>query len=359
MQNWLDEHDANRYRIDRAPRMIPAAQRSTLVTGASGFIGAHLVRRLVECGFRVSCLVRATSRVDELRAAGALPLVGEIDDRAGVSRALSASNASFVFHIAGLLRAMNVQEFTRVNAGGVDVIAAACAEQASRPTLVLLSSIAAAGPSGELPRTESDPATPVSDYGRSKLSGELAATRYASRVPITIVRPCIVFGAGDRGVFEVFKPIARSGIHVVAGPGDRRLSLIAVADLVECIVLAAEKGERLAVDDPGRGIYFAAAESLSHVEFGDAIAHALGRSRARVVHLPEWVLRAIGLGGDTVSRIRRRPGWIGRDKITDLLAGSWTCSSAKALRQLGWAPAAPLADRLRETAQWYRDARWL
>jgi nucleoside-diphosphate-sugar epimerase len=67
----------------------------------------------------------------------------------------------------------------------------------------------------------------------------------------------------------------------------------------------------------------------------------------------------MGLGGDVMSRVRRRPGWIGRDKVSDLLAGSWTCSSAKARQQLGWSPAAPLADRLRETAQWYRDARWL
>jgi nucleoside-diphosphate-sugar epimerase len=307
----------------------------------------------------VSCLVRAASHFDELRAAGAQPIICEIDDRAGVALALAASKARVVFHLAGLLRAMCLQDFMRVNAGGVDVIAAACAEQGDSPVLVLVSSMAAAGPSGETPKTENDPPVPVSDYGRSKLVGEHAATRYAGAVPITIVRPCVVFGAGDRGVCEVFKPIARSGIHVVSGRGDRRVSFIAVADVVECILLAAQKGERLAADDSGRGIYFAAAEDLSHVEFGDAIAHALGRKRARVVHLPEWALRAIGVGGDVVSRIRHRPGWIGRDKITELLAGSWMCSSAKARRQLGWSPAAPLADRLAETAQWYRDARWL
>ena len=247
----------------------------------------------------------------------------------------------------------------RVNAAGVDGVAAACAEQAHRPVLVLVSSMAAAGPSGEIPKTESDPPLPVSDYGRSKLAGERAAARYASAVPITIVRPCIVFGAGDRGVYEVFKPIAHSGVHFVPGCGARRVSLIAVADVVECIVLAAQFGERVAGDDPGRGIYFAAAEDFSHEELGGAIARALGKKRARIVHMPEWAMRAVGLGGDVVSRLRHRPGWIGSDKISDLLGGSWTCSSAKARRQLGWAPAAPLADRLRETAQWYRDARWL
>ncbi|MDD1735774.1 MAG: hypothetical protein LUO92_04995, partial [Methanothrix sp.] len=70
-------------------------------------------------------------------------------------------------------------------------------------------------------------------------------------------------------------------------------------------------------------------------------------------------MRTMGFGGDVVSAVRRRPGWIGRDKIAELLAGSWTCSSEKARQQLGWSPAAPLADRLRETAQWYREAGWL
>ena len=342
-----------------ARHMTPTAQQSVLVTGASGFIGTHLVRRLVARGFRVSCLVRATSRIEELRAAGGLPVICEIEDRVGVCRVLAASNARVVFHLAGLLRAMGPRDFMRVNAGGADVIAAACAEQADSPVLVLVSSMAAVGPSGETPKTEGETPSPVSDYGHSKLAGERAAARYAGAVPITIVRPCVVFGTGDRGVYEVFKPIARSGVHVVPGRGDKRISLVAVTDVVECIVVAAQKGERLARDDPGRGIYFAGAEDLSHVELGEAIAHALGRMRVRIVHLPEWALRAIGPCGDLVSRLRRRPGWIGRDKITDLLAGSWTCSSAKAQRQLGWSPAAPLADRLRETAQWYRDAHWL
>ena len=183
--------------------------------------------------------------------------------------------------------------------------------------------------------------------------------RYADALPITVVRPCIVFGAGDRGLVEVFKPITRLGTHVVVGTDDRRVSLVAVADLVECLLLAAEKGERLVPGVPGHGIYFAAAEDVSYVELGMLIARALGKPQPRILRLPGWSMRTIGQFGDVMSRIRRRPGWVVRDRLRDVLAGSWTCSSAKARQQLGWSPAAPLADRLRETAQWYRDAHWL
>jgi nucleoside-diphosphate-sugar epimerase len=333
--------------------------RSVLVTGASGFIGGHLVRSLIARGCRVSCLVRATSRVDGLRAMGAHLIACDITDRAEVARGISSSSACFVFHLAGLVRVIGPGDYMRVNAGGVEAVAQACNEQPDRPVLVLVSSLAAAGPSGKRPTVESDPPVPVSYYGRSKFAGEQVAMQYADALPITVVRPCVVFGAGDRGMYEVFGPIARTGLHVVGGSRDTRISLIAVADLVECLLLAAEQGERLVPGVPGRGIYCAAAEDVSYAELGMAIARALGKPRPRIVRLPGWSMRAIGRFGDVVAQIRRRPAWVGRDKIREVLAGSWTCSSAKARQQLGWSPAAPLADRLRETAQWYRDAHWL
>jgi nucleoside-diphosphate-sugar epimerase len=339
--------------------MTPVAGQSVLVTGASGFIGGHLVRRLIARGCRVSCLVRATSQVDKLRALGAELIACEITDRAGVARAIATSNARVVFHLAGRVRAMGFGDFMRVNAGGVEAVVKACIDQTDRPVLVLVSSLAAAGPSGTRPAVESDPPVPVSYYGRSKFAGEQVAMKCAEALPITVVRPCVVFGAGDRGMYKLFRPIARSGLHVVGGPGDARISLVAVADLVECLLLAAEQGERLMPDVPGHGIYFAAAEDLSYVELGIAIARALGKQQPRVLRLPGWSLRTIGGVGDVISQICRRPGWIGRDKVSDVLAGSWTCSAAKATQQLGWSPAAPLSDRLRETAQWYRDAHWL
>jgi len=337
-------------------------KKPVLVTGASGFIGRHLVQRLIERGCRVSCLVRATSRIDELRSAGVQLITGDVTDQAGMGRALETSQAGVVFHLAGLLKALRTDDFVRVNAGGVESVAGACARRADPPVLVVVSTLAAAGPSArDRPRVEGDSPTPVSAYGRSKLAADLAAAKYAAGVPICIVRPPIVFGPGDRGTLQMFRPIARWGIHVVPGRGEGRFSLIHVADLVEGLLLAAEKGERLDPGAaPGQGVYFMAAEDdPTYAELGAAMATALGKKRATVVRLPRPLMRLVGLSGDAMGRIRRRPGWVNSDKIAEALAGSWTCSSVKARTHLGWSPASALAERLRETAQWYRQAGWL
>ena len=342
--------------------MKAGAPQPVLVTGASGFIGRHLVQRMIERGCRVSCLVRATSRIDGLRSAGVQLITGDVTDRVGMGRALEVSQAGIVLHLAGLTKALRTDDFTRVNTGGVKSVAGACADRANPPVLVVVSSLAAAGPCAVgRPRLEADSPTPVSAYGRSKLAGEEAAAKYAAGVPISIVRPPIVFGPGDRGVLEMFRPIARWGIHVVPGRGECRFSLIHVADLVEGLLLVAEKGERLHPSaSPGQGVYFVAAEDEpTYAELGAAMATALGKRRATVVHLPRPLMRLVGLCGDAMGWIRRHPGWVNSDKIAEALAGSWTCSSVKARTHLGWSPAAALAERLRETAQWYRQAAWL
>lgn len=336
-----------------------------LVTGATGFIGTQLTRRLVERGDEVTCLVRTSSKRERLAPLGVRFALGDVRDGDAVRAAVRDS--AVVYHLAGLTTAFRAAELMEVNALAFGNVAAACAEAATPPTLVFVSSLAAAGPSPpDRPRTEGDPAAPVSNYGRAKRAAERIAEQYAMQVPITIVRPPIVFGEGDLLMRDVFRSIFRYGIHVALGVARSRYSLIHVDDLVDALVLCAEQGTRLTVDgdpaaNPPTGYYFVATEEQpTFAELGLLIGKSLGRQSVRVLRSPGtallWPAAALA---EVVARLQGRPYIFNFDKAREAVAGSWICSPQTIRRDLGFAPRAPFFERLRQTADWYRQQNWL
>jgi len=336
-----------------------------LVTGASGFIGSNLVRRLAANGQEIACLLRPTSSDQNLLGASVSLIRGHLTDSETLLEAVRGK--SVVYHVAGCLWTPRTADFYRVNEEGTRSLLEACSRLTSPPVVVFVSSIAAGGASlPARPRTESDAPAPVSHYGRSKLAAESAAREFAHAVPITVVRPPIVFGDGDRYAWPMFKTVARLGIHFVPGRVPHRYSMIYVRDLVEAIVLAAERGDRLAPGlacDPktaSRGIYFVGDDEMpTYADLGRMIGQALGRKRTWIVRVPLRIVRIIGAGTQAVMWIRRKGQFLNLDKVREITAGSWTCSVEKARAEFGFRTAAPLAERLRETVDWYRQAGWL
>lgn len=333
-----------------------------LVTGASGFIGSHLVDALVGRGDDVTCLVRQSSNRERLESLGVGFAIGDINDPGSLGDAVAG--AEVVFHLAAMLKQPWHADFLTTNADGVRNVVAACARAATPPVVVMTSSVAAVGPSpdGE-PVTEAHAPSPVSKYGRSKLNGELAARELAAEVPITVVRPPAVFGERDTAMLPMFKSAAR-GLHVVPGAGTARLSMIHVADLVQALIAAATEGERLPAREadaaPGTGIYFAADERRPTItKLGELLGAAVGRERVRVFRAPRLMTQALGGVAEGVARLRQKPSIINLDKMIEATAGSWVCSPAKAREHLGWQTSVPLAERLLQTGSWYRTEAWI
>jgi nucleoside-diphosphate-sugar epimerase len=316
-----------------------------LVTGATGFIGKNLAMRLVDSGHKVFGSSRSEARDADLEEIGVEPIRMHLETDAS----WHVPPVDIVFHLAGRL-AGTLEELVAVNGDGTGRLLRRITEARDGspnglPVFVLLSSLAASGPSTRSrPKQESDPPTPISDYGRSKLAGERAASNYAEvGFPVSIVRPGIVFGPGDKEFLRILQSMYRIFLSPAVGGGQSPLAFAEVGELADLLMLIAERGERVSkrtIDgDPwsGSGIYNAASPGvLSLRSLGSLFARTLDRPV-----LPLWIPKPLGWlfgwGREVYSRLLKQPLTLTRDKMREALAESWAANPRKAI-ELGWQP---------------------
>lgn len=336
---------------------------NALVTGAGGFLGAHLARTLAARGYAVHGLVRRKPL--QGGAPPPFPLrLADLRDPQAVAEAVCGMDV--VFHVAGLTQAVCSRDYYETNARGTLHVAQACAQQPTPPHLIYVSSLAAAGPApAGQPLRETDRPHPRSNYGRSKRLGERFVESLADRVPAAVVRPAIVFGPHDRVGWQMFATVRHAGIHFVPCLARYRHSVIHVDDLVELLIRVAQRGERIDPALPqgsgrGSGYYFAACpETVAYADLGRLIGAAQKRWPGFPLHLASplvWITCGVMEG---VSRVTGHPHYLSLDRAREITAGDWLCSPDKALRQLEMPFPCSLAARLEATATWYREQGWL
>jgi dihydroflavonol-4-reductase len=324
--------------------------RPALVTGATGFIGRHLVDRLTADGWSVRALVRRSSDVRHLSAAGVALVEGDLLGQETLARAVEG--AEVVFHLAAVTAARSEQEYERVNTEGTRrVVDAVRAAGSGTNRLVYLSSYAAVGPSlPDRPRRSSDPPAPLTAYGRTKLAGE-RLVREAERdgVQVLVVRAPAVYGPGDRALLPYFR-LVRWRLAPVPGGGERRLHLIFAPDLAEALRRAADSA-------PGP---FAVAEPVEHrwVDVVAAIGTALDRNPLRF-RIPAPLVRSAAIGTETLGKVAGRAVPFNREKAEEMLAPAWTCDLAGSEHLLPADCVTPLAEGLERTVRWYIRQGWL
>ncbi len=322
-----------------------------LVTGASGFVGSHIVDGLLRKGVRVRCLLRSTSSRRWLEGKPVEYVAGDVRDPAGLDDAVRG--AQWVVHAAGLTHARTADEFFEANARGTEnILAAALRAGQAIQRFIYISSQAAAGPSGDgHPIAEDRAPRPVSPYGKSKLDGESLVMGAAGRIPVVTIRPPTIYGPREQALYKYFRSV---GHHVRPGLGKiRRFSVVYAADHASAVWAA------LTQDRAVGEIYFVGGPDITdYEEMGAAIVRAMGTWAIRVP-IPWIALQAGALVGEVVGALTRRAPFFSRQKFREITAGEWIVSSAKIRAQLGWAPEVSLEEGVRLTAAWYREAGWV
>ncbi|NIW35151.1 MAG: NAD-dependent epimerase/dehydratase family protein [Gemmatimonadetes bacterium] len=323
--------------------------RTALVTGATGFVGSHVVDELIEAGYRVECTVRPTSDLRWLEGKKVELIEADLSDGEALSRAVR--DAEVVIHCAGRTRGSEA-ELMAANRDGTRALLEACVGTGRRMRFVYCSSQAAAGP-GTIgrPREEDDPPDPNSDYGRSKLAGELETRAFADRLEVAVLRPVAVYGPRDEDTLPYFRMAAR-GVVVVPGVRRRLVQLVHARDVAAALRLTGERSEAV-----GRTYFAGHPEIVDWRRLSATIAAAVGRRAVRL-RVPSLVLRAIGTVADAVGA-NKKPGQLDRRRARDMSERAWTCRVDRLMEELDWTPKYEAESGLRQTANWYREVGWL
>jgi nucleoside-diphosphate-sugar epimerase len=333
--------------------------RNVLVTGASGFVGSHVIRELNRRGLRPFALMRGSSSAGGLEGTDHEVRRGSLGDLQSLREAVRGMDA--VIHVAGVVAAPSRDQFFEHNAAGTRrLLDAVLSDAPQLQRFLLVSSLAASGPTldGSL-RKESDEPRIVSAYGESKRAAEDHVRGFASQIPSLIVRPPLVYGPRDRGVLTIAQTAARGWMALLPSepPVPSKLySQIYGEDLARGIVemtLSQASGW-----SSGDAFFLSGREIVTQEQIFEAMASALDRKLTRI-SVPAWAIRGAAYGLNAFAAVTGRSFPLNPDKLGELLAPAWTCSSDRARQVFGFEAETSFADGIRSTMKWYVEQGWL
>ena len=322
-----------------------------LVTGATGFTGGALVRKLVRDGAQVTAFVRSMQRAAPLQQLGVDCRVVDITSAEEVLRSFQPFDK--VFHIAALYRTEESDRsvFTKVNVDATRNLLEA-AKQAGVGRFVHCSTVGVQGRIEDPPAAETYRFHPEDHYQETKLEGEQVAREYfAKGLPGAVVRPAGIYGPGDTRFLKVFKAIDR-GMFAMIGSGKTLYHFTYIDDLVDGIVLAGSEPRAC-----GEVFTIGGASHTTVGEFVNNIADVLHKRRPRL-RIPAWPVEAAAVlcvalckpFGINPPLYPRRLEFFTMDR-------SFNITKARSL--LGYDPKVSMLEGLARTAAWYREQKLL
>ncbi len=328
-------------------------KQKVLITGASGFVGFHLIEAAIEKGLEVYAAIRKSSDIKHLATYKIQYTYPDFNSVDSLAKDLKEHQYDFIIHAAGTTKAKNQEEYNKVNAQYTINLANAIVESGiDLKKIVFISSLAALGPLSEADKLISEHTTPkpVTAYGKSKLLAEEELKE--KNLPLVVLRPTAVYGSRDKDIFIILKTF-NQGFEPYIGNKAQQLSFVYVKDLAAVTVNA------LFSDGSANGFYnITDGNSYDRYEMANICKEVLNKKTLKF-HLPMPVVKVLALVLEkTYSFLDKTPA-LNREKLAELTATNWCCDIEKAKRSLSFKPKYDLKMGLTEALGWYKNEKWL
>lgn len=322
------------------------------ITGATGFIGSHLVDVLLEKKYDVYCLIRKTSNLRWLKGKDVHFVEGDLFSNDVLSEVIREMD--YIYHVAGVVKSKTNEGFEKGNhLATKNLLELTLKNNPNIKKFVHVSSGAVCGPNpDDKPLTEDYEPKPRTTYGVTKKMAEDEVLKYKDKFPVAIVRPAAVFGPRDTEILVYFKTFSK-GLNSVIGLQEKYLSLIYIDDLVNGIVLAAEK------DIPSGSIYFICSDKeYNWNDIGNITSKLLGK-KAIKVRVPHWIVYTVGAIAQFFAMFSKNAATLNLEKCFDITRKKWVFSNEKAKKELGFKEKYTLEESFGKTIDWYKEMKWI
>ncbi len=322
-----------------------------LVTGATGFVGSHLVDLLHKDGHEIYSLIRSPAKAAEFEVKGTL-IEGSLSSHQENPWVASLpEDLEAVVHTAGIVHASNTDEFYKVNTHCTLQLGSDLMGRYPKLKFILISSLAAAGAS-EKELSESSLEEPLSEYGKSKLAAEqIVKDHFPKEWEKTIIRPPMVIGPRDPAVLDVFKMV-KSGFVPGVGlkAGLKAYSFVCVFDLIKTIELALQDSRE------ETQVYFSSyPKPIRFDSLLTSIASHLEKRNPIIIPLPTGMIKIVS---KLIPKLAPKAR-LTEDKLKEIIPKAWLCSSEKSVKELGQSYEWNLERTIEVTLKDYQSRSWL
>lgn len=338
--------------MEKSKYQLPENSR-VLVTGATGFTGSLLVKKLVNQGLEVVAIARKTSNLEPFEGMPIQWLRGDVFDEALINEAVKGVN--YIFHMVTPFREAKSPDigYYNVHVLSTQLLAKAALKQPDFQRFVHVSTIGVHGHVENPPGDENCPIKPGDVYQETKWEGEVWIKEFAQKegLPVTVVRPAGIYGPGEKRLLKIYKWVAKKWVPAI-GNGSNLLHFIHVDDLTDFFIVAATHPKAV-----GEVFICGSPAAMTFKKMVETIGDYYG-VKAKLIQFPKAPMFALGDLFELICRplgieppiYRRRLAFYTKDR---------SFNTSKMQNLLGFVPAHSDEAGLKELAQWYLDRGWV